>query len=254
MKAFRAFFRKELCEAARTHKLTVLGLLFLLYGILNPLTAKLMPDILATALPEGMSITLPEPSALDSWAQFFKNISQMGLIVVVILLGGIMAGELNHGTLVHLLTKGLPRRTVILAKVATLALLWTAAYLLCFGVTAAYTAYFWPDSSVSQLAASMAGLWLFGLLMLSTLPLGGVCFHAGYGSLLFAGGFLVLLYLLQIPPALQPFNPLKLASDNMTLLSGQLPASVFLWPAVVSGVLIAGFTFGAIQVFNRKSL
>ena len=55
---------------------------------MNPFAAKFLPEILASALPSGMTITLPEPSAMDSWGQFFKNISQMGIIVVVILFGG----------------------------------------------------------------------------------------------------------------------------------------------------------------------
>ena len=92
-----AFFKKELTEALRTHKLTVLGLVFLLFGIMSPAAAKFLPQILASAMPEGMNFTLPEPSAMDSWAQFFKNVNQMGLIVVVILLSGMMANELSRG-------------------------------------------------------------------------------------------------------------------------------------------------------------
>ena len=59
MNAMTAFFKKELREAVATHKLTVLGLVFLLFGIMNPLMAKLLPDILGSVLPEGMTVTLP---------------------------------------------------------------------------------------------------------------------------------------------------------------------------------------------------
>lgn len=254
MSAFRAFFKKELCEAARTHKLTVMGLLFLLFGIMNPLTAKLLPEILSSVMPAGMSITLPAPSATDSWAQFLKNIPQMGLIVLVILFGGIMANELSRGTLTHLLTKGLSRKTVILAKFAVAALIWTAAYALCFGVTYVYTVYFWPMDRVQSLLVSSVGLWVFGLLLLSTLPLGGVLFRSGYGCLLLTGALVVVLYLLNILPVLQPYNPVMLSSDNMTLLTGQRSADDFTAPMLVSVGLITAFLYSAIAIFNRKSL
>jgi len=254
MSAFRAFFQKELREAARTHKLTVMGLLFLLFGIMNPLTAKILPEILSSVMPAGMSITLPAPSATDSWAQFFKNIPQMGLIVLVILFGGIMSNELNRGTLTQLLTKGLSRKTVVLAKYTASALIWTAAYALCFVVTYAYTVYFWPTDIVHSLLVSSIGLWIFGLLLLSTLPLGGVLFQNSYGCLLLTGGLVVILYLLNILPALQPYNPVMLSSDNMALLTGQRAATDFATPMIVTIGLVIAFLSTAIVVFNRKSL
>ena len=50
MKPLLAFIKKEYLEAARTGKITILALLFVLFGIMNPAIAK----------PNGISI-LPEP-------------------------------------------------------------------------------------------------------------------------------------------------------------------------------------------------
>ncbi len=33
-----------------------------------------MPELIGSFMPEGIEITISEPTALDSWAQFFKNI------------------------------------------------------------------------------------------------------------------------------------------------------------------------------------
>ena len=254
MNTFYAFFKKEVCELTRTHKLTVLGLVFLLFGIMNPLAAKFMPEILVSALPSGMSITLPEPSAMDSWGQFFKNISQMGMIVVVILFGGIMSNELSRGTLTHLLTKGLSRKTVILSKFTAAGLAWTAAYALCLATTFAYTVYFWPNDKVQSLLTAVLGLWVFGLLLLSVLLLGGVIFKNNYGSLLFAGAFVAVLYLLNILRSLQPFNPILLTGGSMELLSGQRAAMDFTLPLLVSAGLILLILWQSILVFNKRAL
>ncbi|WP_222860725.1 hypothetical protein [Paenibacillus antibioticophila] len=89
---------------------------FFIVGMLSPLTAKLMPELLSSFLPEGMTLTIAEPTALDAWIQFFKNTSQMGLILIVILFSGILGTELTRGTLINMLTKGLSRHAVILSK------------------------------------------------------------------------------------------------------------------------------------------
>jgi ABC-2 type transport system permease protein len=248
MKAFFAFYKKELCEAARTHKLTVMGLVFLLFGIMSPLAAKFMPDIVSSAMPEGMVIALPEPVAADSWAQFFKNISQIGLIVMVILFGATLTGEISRGTLAQLLTKGLSRRAVIFAKFASAGLIWTAAYALAFLVTLAYTLYFWQGETVSGLLFAVCGLWLFGMLLISALLLGGALFRASYAGLLFVGGLVIALFLLNLIPALRDYNPVALAGGTILTVSDFFPL------CAVAALLAASLLAGAIGAFNKKIL
>jgi len=35
-----------------------------------------MPEIVGSLVTDGVVITLPEPTAYDAWAQFFKNATQ----------------------------------------------------------------------------------------------------------------------------------------------------------------------------------
>lgn len=254
MKAFIAFTKKEYCEGLRTYKILILSAVFLLFGMMSPLTAKLTPQLLQKFMPEGMTITLAEPTALDSWAQFFKNISQMGFIVVAILFSGIMANEFSRGTLINILTKGLPRRTVILSKFTMAVLLWTFSYLLCFGVCYAYTAYFWKGATVSNLLFSVFCLWLFGLLMLAVIMLGSILFRSSYGCLLFTGTFIAVLFLLDIVPKFQKYNPLMLASGNMALLTNKLAAIDMRTPAIISLAIIILSVAASIDVFNKKQV
>jgi ABC-2 type transport system permease protein len=254
MKAFLAFAYKEFTEALRTRKILVLLAVYLLLGIMNPLTAKLVPTLLKEFMPAGMVITLSEPAAMDSWAQFFKNVPQIGLIVLVILFSGIMAGELSRGTLINLLTKGLPRRTVILSKAAMACCLFTVCYALCVGVSYGYTVYYWPGQSVPHLFTAIACLWLYSVMLLAALMLGGVLFKNGYGNLLFAGGLVVLMMAASIFPALRPWLPLRLANDNMGLLAGAFRPGDFIASVAVTIALTAGFLWAAVRVFDKKQL
>lgn len=254
MKSFLAFTEKEFIESVRTYKLLIMGAVFLLFGMMNPITAKITPQLLDTLMPEGMKITLPEPTAMDSWAQFFKNVPQMGLIVLVILFSGIMANEFSRGTLINILTKGPSRSVVILSKFTMAVTLWTASYALCFGVTYAYTEYFWKDSAIPNILFSVFCLWLFGILLLSSIMLGGVLFKSSYGSLLFTGGFVVILFLLNIIPKLQEYNPVSLTSNNMALLTKNMSVPDFTFPIVVCCAVTIVFLTAAVMLFNKKQI
>ena len=84
----------------------------------------------------------------------------MGLIVLVLLYGGMMASELGRGTLTHLLTKGsLPwRRNSGQVRCGSVGVdgLRTRC---CLGVTWVYTLYFWPTDSLPNLLLAALGLW-----------------------------------------------------------------------------------------------
>lgn len=88
MKTLLAFMKKEWLEQLRSGRLAILGILFALFGIMNPAIAKLTPwlfEVMADTLEgSGLSVTVVTVSAMDSWMQFFKNIP-MALIVFILL-------------------------------------------------------------------------------------------------------------------------------------------------------------------------
>lgn len=255
MRAYAAFTKKEFTEFTRTYKLLILGLVFLLFGIISPLAAKYMPELISQFMPAGMEIELSTPTALDSWMQFFKNVSQLGLFVAVILFGGIMSSEYSRGTLIHMLTKGLPRRTVVLAKFTAASLLWTGAYLLCFGAAYGYTWYYWrSDAGMAGLFVAIAATWLYGIFLLAVTILGSILYRNSCGCLLFTGIIVVLQFLLNMIPKLQKFNPLELITEGTPLLQGQIQTDYFLRPTITAciGTVIC-ITLSCI-IFNKKKL
>jgi len=254
MKSYLAFLKKELLEYSRTFKLWILIVVFLLLGLMNPLTAKFTPELFENFMPEGMTITIAETTILDCWMQFFKNVPQLGIIVLIIMFSGIMANELSRQTLVIMLTKGMPRLTVILAKFTTAGLLWTVCYWLSFAVTLLYGEVFWTDTTVSNLGVAVFVVWVFGLLLISALILGGVLFRNYYGSLLLTGTVVVVMFLINIPRQIARFSPIRLVSVNMELLSGTITASDIYRPLAVTVVLLLAFLGLSIIVFNKKKI
>ena len=254
MKPYFSFIKKEFLEHWRTYKILILAAVFLLLGMMGPIIAKITPDLINSLPTNGIVITMPPPTAMDSWMQFFQNMGQLGLIVIVIVFCGIMATELNKGTLTNILTKGMRRGTVILSKLTVATLLWILSYLLALAVCYAYTAYFWPMGNLHNVFIAFFSMWLYGELLITLVILGGILFKNIYGSLLTAGGAVVVMSLINIAPKLQKYNPINLGGNNTPLLQAQKSVSDVAPAIYVCTALIIVVMAASIVIFNKKQL
>ena len=241
MRGYLAFVKKELLEQVRTYKLLILFLVFFIFGMLSPLMAKLMPEILRQMPMDGITITIPDPTAIDSYSQFFKNLTQMGLIVLVLLFSGTLTTELSKGTLINVLTKGVTRYAVILAKYTVALVLWSFALLMALGVTYGYTAYFFSQDEIHHLILS--------LLMWAQTLVGNQ-----YGSLLMVGIFVAGLFVLNLFPIFQDYNPIALVSENVAMLSQDYDISQLMSTSLISVILSIAFLALALTTFKNKRI
>lgn len=254
MRNYIAFLKKELIESVRTYKFFIIIAVFFAFGMMSPLAAKLMPKLISYAGQDGIKISMPEPAAIDSWKQFFKNISQIGLIVVSLIFSGILGNEFSKGTLINMLTKGLNRSTVILSKFTAMIIIWTTSYVLAFAMTFIYTAYLFENHQMHNLFFSIFCLWLFGMFLLAVILLGGVLIKSSYGCLFITGAVVAILMLLNVFPKLQKFNPFSLAANNAALLTSSVKVSELYYPIFISCVLIVACIIGSISIFNKKQI
>lgn len=254
MRGYLAFVKKECLEQTRTYKLLILLLVFFIFGMISPLMAKLMPEILSSMPMDGITITVPEPTAIDSYSQFFKNLTQMGLIVLVLLFSGTLTTELSKGTLINVLTKGLTRYSVILAKYTVALGLWSLALGLSLGVTYGYTAYFFSQDNIHHLFASVGCLWLFGAMLLSFLMWAQTLVDSQYGSLLLTGIYVAGLFLLNLFPQAQDYNPIVLVGENVAMLSSDYEVSLMGIPSCLTAILCVLFLGLALVTFKNKRI
>ena len=138
MKQTILFTGKELKELWKTYKFLILCAVLLLFGMSSPLLAKLTPELFSQIdLGLGTPLQLPDATFLDAYVQFFKNMTQICLIVLVLVLSGTIPHELKSGTAMLMLSKGLSRHGFILSKYTASLLCWSVSYALsaavCFG-------------------------------------------------------------------------------------------------------------------------
>ena len=255
MRTTLAFIKKEMTDQLRSGKITVLGILFVLFGIMNPAVAKLTPWLLETlsdSMPGGMSVGSIEVSAMDSWVQFFKNMP-MALIAFVLLEGGIFTKEYSSGTLILSLTKGLDRYKVVISKTAVLTLIWSVGYWLCFVITCAYNEYYWDNSIARNLTFSALCWWIFGLWIIALLVIFSTVSGSISGVLLGTGGAVFASYLLAIIPKVNKYLP-TLLSDGNSLIYGVSEPKTYIWALIITlSVSVLCFAL-AIPAFNKKQL
>ena len=256
MKSLVAFIRKEIMEHVRSGRVLILGILFLLFGIMNPAVAKLTPwllEAMADSLAEsGMVVTDVTVSAMDSWVQFFKNVP-MALIAFVLLESNIFTREYQTGTLVLSLTKGLERYKVVVSKAVVLTGLWTCGYWLCFGITYGYNAYFWDNSAAQNLMFSVVCWWLFGLWVIALLHVFSSIVNSNSGVLTATGGVVLASYLLGLWPKLTEYLPTMLADGN-SLIYGVMEADAYMRAFVITVTVSIVCFMISIPIFNKKHL
>ncbi len=256
MRCLAAFIKKEVTEHIRTGKIAILGIIFIMLGIMNPAVAKLTPWLLETmadTLAEsGMTVTDVTVSALDSWVQFFKNLP-MGLIAFILFESNSFSKEYQSGTLVLSLTKGLKRGTVVTAKAIVISILWSALYWLSFGITYAYNAYFWDNGIAQNLFFSVVCGWLIGVFAVALMVFFSTVTRSNTGVLAGIGAVFVLSYLLSIIPKLTEYLPTRLLDGN-SLIYGKASPKDYAAALILTLAVTAASFIASIPIFNKKQL
>ena len=253
MNAFIVFFKKEIKEHFRSYRLLILGIVFVLFGIMSPATAKFTPELLQM-LGNGIEIKLPPVTVADSYMQFFKNINSMGIIVLLLMFAGMVADEKTKGTAALILTKNISRTAFLLAKYAAAALLWTVVYVAGALTCQGYTLWLFPDVSASNLVISFGAYWVFGLALLAFTEFSSAVMP-GHG-LATLGAFIGwgILVLSMLPAKIAVYSPAVLGSNNLQLITGTAQASSLLWPLVIAVAMIGLLLGGAVYLMNRQEL
>src|SRR6478752_1853918 len=98
--------------------MTGVGLLFLAVGLISPLTAKYLADIIKVAVGDQLPVPIPPADAVTAIGQLQKNLGQLGALAAIALAMGSVSGELERGTAALVLAQPIGRPAFLLAKLA----------------------------------------------------------------------------------------------------------------------------------------
>ncbi len=254
MRTFLSLLKKETIEGVRTKKMISTFILFLFIGLISPLTAKLTPMILQSIATGNIDINVAPPSEIDSWTQFFKNISQIGMFGLAIILSTQMANEFQKGTLINLLSKGLPRYQVVLSKIFYNFILWFIAYFCSFILTYFYTKYFFGISfPIRNILMAALLPFIFGLFLISLEILAGVISGNAIGTLILTTLGIVIQLILSIRDEIVKYMPIALIGKPVNLIKG-IGYDDYYVPIITGSILLILCIVISLAVINKKQI
>jgi ABC-2 type transport system permease protein len=256
MMGFRVLLAKELREQLRTGRLVAVAVVFVLFGILGPLTDRYMKNIIdfVGSQSGGMQITVPDPTLKGSLAQIGKNLSQFGYICAILLAMGSVAWEKERGTAGMLMTKPASRAAFLTAKLAAIAGNLLIATLLGTGLGYLYTTLLYPTTfPIGGYAAMALTLWWTAVIFAAITLLASTLTR----SAIAAGGlglvaFLVLGILVAIPP-LAIWTPIGLLPEISKLALSE-PTGNFAVPLAFNVAIVPLLLTVAWLGFRRQEL
>jgi ABC-2 type transport system permease protein len=247
-------FRKEWMEALRSYRLLIVAVVLVLFGFTSPLVAKVLPQVLASALPQGAEISqiIPPPTVWDAVGQYVKNMGQFSLILAVLVTMGSVAQEKEKGTAAMMLVKPLPRGSFIGAKFLGLAAMFAIAILIAGIGSYYYTMLLFESLNVVHWLVLNLFLFIYAMVIVSvTLFCSSITRSQGAAAGM-AVGIIAAGMILGFIRNFGSYLPGELNTWGVRLLHGDNTAS---WAALgISMGLIAVFLLAAWLIFRRQEL
>ena len=257
MSGFGILLRKELLEAWRTRRLPVIAVLFLIVGIMSPLTARYLNEILELSLGDQLTVPLPVPTAAMALDQFQKNLGQLGALAAIALAMGSVAGELDRGTAALVLAQPATRTAFLAAKVVAIGIVLAVCMAVATIVAWVYTAILFEPLPVGGWVLMAVLSWLAllawaSLTFLASAATGSTTAAAGLGFVALIG-----LSLVAIVPALDRVLPTGLSVPAIQLAAGMgsaVDAGRLATSILGTVVLVGAAAIGAHLSFRQREL
>lgn len=253
MSGFGLLLRKELREQVRTMRLPVVVLVLAVLGLVSPVFARYVREIVEAVGGGDFGGMIPEPTVADAVIQFTKNVGQFGTIVAILVTMGVVATEKERGTAAFVLTKPATRGAFLLAKIVAIGLLLAVALAVAGALCWLYTLILFEALPVGAFAAAVGLVWLSLAAFASITFLASVVGRSamvagGLGiAALLASGFLSAL------PGVGAYLPTGLWGAADVLALGTVPDPL-VGPILVSVGLVAGSLALAWASFRRQEL
>jgi ABC-2 type transport system permease protein len=246
--------KKELLEQWRTKKILIISIVFLFIAVSSPIIAKLTPELLKNISVPGLTINLPEPTYKDSVDQFIKNISQIGLLVLIFVVAGAVSDEKNRKTLEILLTKPVSRAKFIWSKFASYFVSLAVIYFVSSAIFYLYTVTTFSAFNFWNFLAMDVNVFAYILMIVSITILASTVVKNSIA----AGGIGFIVYILfgTIFGLIEPIKQLSPNTifDNYKKVIENSWSNELFWPLVVIVSVIALAIIAAILLFRRQEI
>jgi len=251
-----AFLKKEFKEIIKTYRIWVIPLIFLFFGMLSPIVVKILPDLFKSQLKsQGIVINIPPQTAVDSFIQYFKNLSQVGTLAIILFTMGLMSEEKSRGTLTLIVTKPISRAWIVMSKFIAQTVIILVSMIIGGIICYIYTIFLFKKVSFNNFALGTLDYAAYMILIISIT----LFFSTIFANQIAGGGLsLVALIILSLLPgitkSLAKYSPGSLTNQANDIVSGKATISVSFWPMVISLILVFVLLSVSVMIFQRQEL
>ncbi len=257
MTQWGVLYRKEITEMMRNYKLLWIPLVFILLGVMQPISSYYMPQILDQfgGLPEGTIIEMPVPTAAEVLMGVLSNYGMLGVLILVLSGMGVVSAERQNGVAGMVMSKPVPYSSYILSKWAGLVTVTLLSFLIGYAASLYYTNLLIESVAADRIFQSFA-IYSVWLIFVVTLTLFFSTLMKGTGSVAFLT-ILVVVVISTVTSFLK--DKLKWSPATLTghigefLQSGEFSSS-FLPAFLITVALIILLLTLTIQVFKQKEI
>jgi len=250
-------FRKEVAEILKTSRIYVIPGLFLFFGLTSPILTKLMPEIIKSigGSAGGVQIVIPPQTGVDAFMQFLKNLTQIGILGIILTLMGTVAREKELGTAILVLTKPASRTAFVVAKAAAAGLLVTFATALSYLAALYYTVQLFPGAPAAASAGGIVAYLAYALFITAVTVAASAVTRSQVAA---AGVTIAVFFLVSLLPVFGPawtrFTPGGLPGLAGQIISGAAVLADALPAMGISLGLAVLLVAGGIAVFRRQEI
>lgn len=239
-------WRLEVLRLFRTYRIWILVGVFGFFGVLGPLTARFLPEIV-DRLGGGAEIAVPDATPELAMAQYLGNALQLGLLAIAFVAALSLAFDAKPEMAAFLRTRArvpqilAPRYVVNMAAAA-------GSFLLASGVAFVVTA---AIIAVPSVGGTVVGSILVALYLCFVVALTGLfasVVRGVPGTALLTIGALILLSIIGLVPAIGPWLPSDLVGSYDALIGG---SDFVYWRAIASVFVLSGAAV-AVSVYRME--
>jgi len=251
----RTLFWKEWLEQRRSYRLLAAVIALAIAGSLGPLTAKYLPQMLASMadIPPGLEAILPAGDISMAVGEYSDNLVQFGALLALLLPMAAIVGERAQGTAALTLSKPVSRFSFVAAKLGAQGLTLLLAVLTAFVIGYLYVGLLFGWLDPLRFAAANAVYWVYLIVLLSLSILASTLARSTAASAGIAFGGLISLGILGGLPPISAYLPSALLAWGRALALGLPAEPAWAALAVSIGLSLTAATL-AWQVLRRQEL
>ena len=247
-------FIKDLKEIVKTYRIYVIPAVFLFFGFSSPIIAYFLPELIDSMAGE-IEIIMPTPTWQEAFGEYFSNLTQLGLLAVILTFMGSVSAEKNSGIIQMILAKPVSRYSFVFSKLFANCLLLIVSVFISYWACFYSTIILFPEVNLNSTLLASVIFLVYALFIASlTIAASAVTRSNILAGGIALGGFVISSILPVLHPFLAEYSPGALQQNLEMVIAGSITFSDLIFPVLITLLLSTLLVYLGAFILNRQEL